>query len=144
MGVSRRRVGREPGPSPRNATSVEVETAVTGEGRVSKSARHRLGLNLARQRLLRRRITLSTDVGTRRDNASKGVLGCSKVAPIIEVEGQRRLHKSRQAEKLATHAAGASSAAHLAPNPPREGSPTQVTECRANIMVWSQVRDSKA
>ena len=34
-------------PAPGTRQSVEVETAVTREGRVSKNARHRLGLNLA-------------------------------------------------------------------------------------------------
>ena len=87
MGISGRRTCGKPGPSARDAASVEVQAAMTREGRVSENARHGSGLDFARQRLLRRGITLRMNVGTGRDDAPEGALGSGKVALVVKVEG---------------------------------------------------------
>ena len=63
MRTRARRVGREPGPGPRDPASLEVEATMLGEGWAPENARHGLGLNHAGKGPLRRRTTLSKNVG---------------------------------------------------------------------------------
>ena len=154
MGVSRRRTGGEPGPSTRNAAGVEVQTAVAREGGVSENARHGLGLDLARQRLLRWGIALSINVGTGRNDAPEGALGSGKVAPIVKVKGVKV--RPEEAAQIAaggetghTRRRGVLSSTpgtqttrrdakrRQAPVIVREGAPNQMTESRANITIGS-------
>ena len=81
------------------------------EGRVLEECGNGLNLDLARQGLLGGGIGLGMDIGTRRDGGTEGtVKGGPKRAKVA--------HRSRHAEKLATKAAGACSAAERAPLPP--------------------------
>ena len=73
---------------PRDPTSLKVEATVpAGGGGVPEKAGHGLGLLHAGQGPLRRRIALSIDVSTRRDDAAQGAFVRCQVATIVEVEG---------------------------------------------------------
>ena len=152
MGISGRRTSGKSGPSARDAAGIEVETAVARESRVSKHARHPLGLNFARQGLLRRGVALSMDIGPGRSDAAKGGLSSRKAAPIIKVEGveirpektaqiatrrkaghtsRRGVLSSRPSPKPSSRDATRSQAPIII----RKGAPNQVTKGRPNIAI---------
>ena len=92
-------------PAPRSSPSpkcpqAKTQAAVARESRVSKDARHRLGLKSARQGLLRRGIALSVDIGPGRDDAANGGLSSRTAAPIIKVEAVEI--RSEKAAQIAT------------------------------------------
>ena len=64
-----------------------MEAKGPGEGRILEKLGDSVGLNLARQGLLRRDVGLRKDTGTRGNDGIEGGLGRSETAPLVKVQG---------------------------------------------------------
>ena len=78
--------GSQPGACLGGPAGLEMQTTMSGEGGVTKNAGHGLGLNLTREGLLGRGVTLSVNVGPGGDDSPQRVLGSRQVTTIIKVE----------------------------------------------------------
>ena len=123
MRTRRRRLGGEPGSGTRDPASLEMETTIRARAGSAKQAGHELGFYLAGQGFLRRRVAfckwmLASGADDAAQRAQKLPGDSQRQGRGGQKAGRSWQRSSWQAEKLATKAAGACSAANLAPSPP--------------------------